>query len=90
MTIQQPLSAAALYDFDDLIHEDKVHRLIYTDEAIFREEMRKIFGAVWVFLAHESQIPENDDFVQSNSFWLYSPQFYAAMCKKSYPPEKFQ
>ena len=65
MTIQQPLSSAALYNFDELIHEDKVHRLIYTDEGIFRDEMRKIFGAVWVFLAHESQIPENDDFVKS-------------------------
>ena len=65
MTIQQPLSAAALYDFDELIHEDRVHRLIYTDEGIFRDEMRKIFGAVWVFLAHESQIPANDDFVKS-------------------------
>ena len=31
MTIQQALSTAALYNLDELIHEDKVHRLIYTD-----------------------------------------------------------
>ena len=65
MTIQQPFSTTSLYDFNELIHEDKVHRLIYTDEGIFRDEMRKIFGAVWVYLAHESQIPENNDFVTS-------------------------
>ena len=53
------------HDFNQLIFEDRVHRTLYTDEAIFRDEMRKIFGAVWVFLAHESQIPENDDFVAS-------------------------
>lgn len=53
------------YDFDQLIREDRVHRRIYTDEAIFRAEMTRIFGAVWVYLAHESQIPAKDDFVRS-------------------------
>ncbi len=52
-------------DYDHLIQEDRVHRSLYTDEAIFREEMRKIFGAVWVYLAHESQIPKKNDFVTS-------------------------
>ena len=69
MTFYEPISrpgpAAPAYDFDELIHEDRVHRCLYTEEAIFRDEMRKIFGAVWVYLAHESQIPENDDFVAS-------------------------
>ena len=31
--------------------------------AIFEREMTHIFGAVWVYLAHESQIPRNDDFI---------------------------
>ena len=53
------------YDFDHLIREDRVHRQIYTEEQIFRAEMSKIFGAVWVYLAHESQIPEPDDFVRA-------------------------
>ncbi|MCY4190278.1 MAG: Rieske 2Fe-2S domain-containing protein [Rhodospirillaceae bacterium] len=50
-------------DYSALIHEDRVHRLIYTDPAIFEAEMEKIFGGVWVYLAHESQVPNNDDFV---------------------------
>ena len=56
-------NAAELYDWDDLIQEDRVHRLIYTDPAIFQAEMTNIFGAVWVYLAHESQIARNDDFI---------------------------
>ena len=69
MTLYEPIGrpgpAAPAFDFDELIHEDRVHRRLYTEEAIFQDEMRKIFGAVWVYLAHESQIPENDDFVTS-------------------------
>jgi phenylpropionate dioxygenase-like ring-hydroxylating dioxygenase large terminal subunit len=56
-------NAADLYDWDDLIQEDRVHRLIYTDPAIFTAEMTNVFGAVWVYLAHDSQIPRNDDFI---------------------------
>ena len=68
MTLHEPISlphqpGAVGHDFDTLIHEDRVHRLIYTDEGIFRDEMRKIFGAVWVYLAHESQLPARDNFV---------------------------
>ena len=51
------------YDYDELVFEDRVHRLLYTDPRIFDEEMTKIFGAVWVYLGHESQIPEPNDFV---------------------------
>jgi phenylpropionate dioxygenase-like ring-hydroxylating dioxygenase large terminal subunit len=51
------------YDWDELVQEDRVHRLLYTDPAIFRREMTHVFGAVWVYLAHESQIPRHDDFV---------------------------
>ena len=58
-------ATSAAHDFDHLIQDDRVHQQIYTDPAIFRAEMTKVFGAVWVYLGHESQIPENDDFVRS-------------------------
>ena len=64
-TLPQSMAGVAGYDFDHLIQEDKVHRHLYTEEAIFRAEMSKIYGAVWVYLAHESQIPNNDDFIRS-------------------------
>ena len=54
---------APLYDWDELVQEDRVHRLLYTDPAIFEAEMTHIFGGTWVYLAHESQIPKPNDFV---------------------------
>jgi phenylpropionate dioxygenase-like ring-hydroxylating dioxygenase large terminal subunit len=53
------------YDFDALIHEDKVHRLLYTDPNIFALELTRIFGGTWVYLAHESQVPEPNDFFRT-------------------------
>lgn len=52
-------------DWDALVHEARVHQRVYTDPAIFQQEMSRIFGAVWVYLAHESQIPQPDQFVAS-------------------------
>ena len=57
------IDSADLYDWDELVQEDRVHRLIYTDPAIFNLEMTNIFGAVWAYLGHESQIPANDDYI---------------------------
>ena len=51
------------YDWDELVQEDRVHRLIYTDPNIFAREMAQVFGGCWVYLAHESQIPNNNDFI---------------------------
>ncbi|MGK0298167.1 MAG: phenylpropionate dioxygenase-like ring-hydroxylating dioxygenase large terminal subunit [Gammaproteobacteria bacterium] len=62
---QHPSRDKNLPDYDEMIQEDRVHRLLYTDPAIFDEEMTKIFGGIWVYLAHESQVSENDDYVTS-------------------------
>ena len=35
---------------------------IYSDENIFKEEMRKIFSKVWIPVCHESELPEPDRF----------------------------
>ncbi len=56
-------SASDLYDWDELVQEDRVHRLIYTDPAIFEAEMTHVFGAVWVYLGHESQIAKPNDYI---------------------------
>src|SRR5919197_2644708 len=57
------IDGTALYDWDELVQEDRVHRLIYTDPAIFAAEMIHIFGGTWVYLAHESEIPANNDYI---------------------------
>lgn len=49
--------------YDGLVRPDGlVHRSIYVDPDIFNEEMIKIFGGTWVFLCHESEIPNPFDF----------------------------
>ena len=60
---ERPSIDGAAYDYDRLVFEDRVHRVLYTDPRIFDQEMTRIFGAVWVYLGHESQIPQPDDFV---------------------------
>ena len=54
------------YDWDYLIQPERVHRCVYTDARIFQEEMIRIFGGTWVYLAHESEIPNPNDFKTSN------------------------
>jgi len=51
------------YDWDALVEEDRVHRALYTDPAIFEQEMTRIFGGTWVYLAHESEIPQANDYI---------------------------
>ncbi len=53
----------AHHDWDRLVEEDRVHRLVYTDPAIFQLEMTHIFGGTWVYLAHASEIPNANDFI---------------------------
>lgn len=57
---EQPPTASA---WSDLVREDRVHRTLYTDPEIFALEMTRVFGQTWVYLAHESQLPEPNSFV---------------------------
>lgn len=41
----------------------RVSRDMFTDEALFDLEMELIFEKQWIFACHESQIPNNNDFI---------------------------
>ena len=43
--------------YAELAGKDRVAGQLYTDPAIFAEEMRKIFYRTWVWVAHESEDP---------------------------------
>src|SRR5437762_2321261 len=46
----------------DLVQRDMVHRAVYTDPVVFAEEMRLIYARTWVYLAHESEVPNPGDY----------------------------
>ncbi|UPT63833.1 MAG: Rieske 2Fe-2S domain-containing protein [Hyphomonadaceae bacterium JAD_PAG50586_4] len=50
------------YAWDHLIQEGRVHRSLYTDEGVFALEMTRVFGHVWTYLGHETEIPNPNDF----------------------------
>ena len=43
----------------------RVHTEAYTDPAIFALELQRIFEQTWVYVAHESQVPEPGDYCAS-------------------------
>ncbi len=47
-----------------LVEPGRVHRRVYTDPEIFDLEMDRIFGRIWVFVGHESQIPRPGDWIR--------------------------
>lgn len=52
-------------EWDRLIEDDRIHRSVYTDATIFAREMDNIFAGNWVYLLHESEIPEPGDYRQA-------------------------
>ncbi|WP_114906516.1 aromatic ring-hydroxylating oxygenase subunit alpha [Ornithinimicrobium murale] len=40
-------------------------REIFVDHDIYREELKQVFGRAWLFIGHESQVPNPDDFFVS-------------------------
>ncbi len=58
--IEQLLDSALQHDRDAGVF--RCRRDIFTDPALFELEMKHIFEGNWVYLAHESQIPEVNDY----------------------------
>lgn len=63
-----PDTTPTLRRLDDYLVENaetgdyRLHRSAFTDEALFELEMKYIFEGNWIYLAHESQIPNNNDY----------------------------
>lgn len=62
MTMHAPVVPAASR-VASLIKPDRVHRDIYTDPAIFDLEMETLFSRAWMYVAHESQLPNPGDYI---------------------------
>src|SRR5215212_9042204 len=46
-----------------LLRGDAVHRAAYVDPAVFALEQERIFRRVWLYVAHESEVPRAGDYV---------------------------
>jgi len=48
--------------FDGLSQPEANHIQLYSDPQIFELELERIFYSTWVYIAHDSEIPEVGDF----------------------------
>ena len=61
------------------LEEGLVHSDVYASAAVFDLEIEKIFHKGWVYVAHESEIPNPGDYVKKHKLltrwsfpiWLY-------------------
>src|SRR6266700_7674135 len=40
----------------------KIDRSIFSDQAVYDQEMERIFGRAWLMIGHDSLVPEVSDF----------------------------
>ena len=53
-------------DYASLVQPDRVHTALYTDAAIFEEEIERIFNQTWVWVAHDSELPNKNDWITTH------------------------
>lgn len=50
------------HDYQSLVQSDRVHGSLYHEPAVFLEEMDRIYHTGWVYVGHESEVPEIGSF----------------------------
>ena len=58
-------AAPAAGEIEALVGPDRAHRRVYTDPALFEREMERIFGRLWIFVGHDSQVPNPGDWTRT-------------------------
>ncbi|MFN0028271.1 MAG: aromatic ring-hydroxylating oxygenase subunit alpha [Acidimicrobiales bacterium] len=57
----EPIDLSSMVDADAGI----ISREVFVNEAIFQAELEQLFSRAWLFVGHESQVPNPGDFVTS-------------------------
>ncbi len=60
VTAEQPVTVTGRHRYTDA---DRVNGLAYSDPDVFELELHRIFTDGWVFVGHDSEIPDVGDFV---------------------------
>jgi len=50
-------------EISSLVRPGQVHRRVYTDPDVFALELERLFARAWVYVGHESQVPQPGDFI---------------------------
>ena len=53
---------AADLDPGRMVEAERVHRRVFVDPEVFELEMDRIFGRSWIYVGHESQVPNAGDY----------------------------
>jgi phenylpropionate dioxygenase-like ring-hydroxylating dioxygenase large terminal subunit len=61
-----PAASAPPPAWDHLVRANQVHGSLYTDPVIYQEELKNIWFRTWVYVGHESEIPNPNDFVMKS------------------------
>ena len=48
--------------FASLVEDQRVHKSVYTDDAVYQGELDHIFHKKWIYVGHESQVPNPGDY----------------------------
>jgi anthranilate 1,2-dioxygenase (deaminating, decarboxylating) large subunit len=64
-TQPRPATTAPSPGHANLVSADRVSGELYTDPAVFEEEMTRIYERTWVWVAHESEVPTPSSFKMS-------------------------
>src|SRR5271170_7699251 len=59
-------SEAGVRSWSEMIRPEQVHGSVYTDDAVFKAELEKIWRRVWVYVGHESEVPQPNDYVMKS------------------------
>ncbi len=66
LTDPAPPTQAAAPRWGHLVRGEHVHGSLYTDPAIYQIELEKIWFSTWVYVGHESEIPNPNDYVMKS------------------------
>ncbi len=49
-----------------LVHDDRVHRDVYLDAEVFALERERLWSRAWIYVGHDSQVPNAGDYVTAD------------------------
>ncbi|WKX13305.1 aromatic ring-hydroxylating dioxygenase subunit alpha [Streptomyces sp. NL15-2K] len=62
MTVSPASPGLSDSDLGSLVEPERVHRRVYADPDVFELEMDRIFGRTWIYVGHDSQVPQPGDY----------------------------